>query len=58
MSGSFVDTRMEAIQKRRKIKSSGRCGCFTKTVQGIYYVSSCSKHHCLPKIRKEMEYGR
>jgi len=42
----FVDTKSEANQKRRDFKKQGRCSCYTKTIEGIYYVTSCPKRTC------------
>lgn len=46
---NFVDTREEAIQKRRSVKASGCCSCFTKLIHGGYYVGNCPRNLCKPK---------
>jgi len=44
---SFTKTRVEAIEKRRAIKASGRCSCFIKLLYDRgYFVQDCPRPLC------------
>ena len=52
--GCFADTKQEANEKRRAYKKMGRCSCYTKTLEGKWYVTSCKEHFsfCKPRGKK------
>ena len=51
--GKFVATKEEAKERRKVVKRSGRCSCFTKLdVVGGYFVQSCPTKLC--KTRKKL----
>ena len=53
--GCFADTKQEANEKRRAFKKMGRCSCYTKTLSGSWYVTSCKERFsfCNPKRNKK-----
>jgi len=53
--GKFVATKEEAKERRKIVKRSGRCSCFTKLIVGGYFVQSCPTKLCptRKKLRRE-----
>lgn len=51
--GCFVDTKQEANEQRRYYKKMGRCSCYTKTIEGKWYVTSCKTRFCFCKPKRK-----
>ena len=53
--GKFVATKEEAKERRKVVKRSGRCSCFTKLLVDGYFVQSCPTKLCKTRRKVRVE---